>query len=736
MFSQNTISFQTDYLLFSGQQTASLCYELEGSDLSVFSGIGLEEQNYFGQPILSLSSTTIDVSSSVGCVTVTLLDTTISTTSNLMQSQLGFTSLPSNVQVGAKPIVPVVVLGTTITGQPDSARYLIKGFDNNVDQGFSISLINMAPIKQHDIIGITNSNYLNDQGWQYKTNRFEYIEFTYTGIETIPKYSTLCIRKHKDSGGTTTGQAIELRYNGNIETNYTVNDQTDTTFLTGTTWTNVYVYNKAYSPVSPYFQGVSDGLTFGINKTNYGYDIPFEDTLSQLFFFDTPGSQYAYIDCSQLDKSCSIWSFLKNKNYWIHNLGTVQNELLSHEVCLQNCDFRQCDQDSLVVEQSCLGRKMDIIYLMDESGSISDAALEDMKASIGSSSNKLKCLIEDVQFAFCTFESSNSFEIVQNFQSSPLDVMSYTRNCSPCLTDVTDAYRKLLESIATNTLLKRVDSELLIILMTDAPESQMDTFTYVNALKSAPYNGKQVVVCYVPTIEDYPNTAAYASRGGPYNGIVTSNAGDPEGHGKPRHLYLYDNFTNNLNAVLSGLHYCDTVRFAFSNETVSYEVSTTLMDSCVVLDSISPLEYITNQKGTIGLHLTTNEGCNYNQSYTYTNSCIDGQNPLYAHVRKERAYVRLTEAEREESRTSEGIHEVTLYPIPTKDRLLVRFGKRQAYELTIYTGLGEEVSKRDKGKHEEEIEITTTHLSSGVYYIKFEGSSESEVFFKKFIVVQ
>ena len=745
LFGQSIVSFSENVYYYNPDSTVlEVCYDIQSNDLSEVQNVFIKADSSFKNIFYNLNDLYLNSSiNGENCFDIPIGQLEIDPqTFEVGQLNIDVNG-STNVLTGENPF-SVIVSSPLTTGQPEPTDnlFLIKGFDNDVNEGWRLSLLNLEEVKQNQFIGITNSNFDEQQGWLAKNTSYEYLELEYTGTEPLPKFTTLCIKGRNDTTGIGTGSPFSYSIDGDASTDFQVKyNTTSLQFLTESNWTNAYIYGQAFANND--FTNLWDGITFGIEKQSYPFDIPFAWPNMQLFFFDSIASEIAYLDCEEFNENCGIIEYFKSYENWFSKFGSTNDELVTLEICAPNCEFVTCT-DSLFIVENCISDSIDVIYLMDESGSVSSAEMEDMLIGITSSSEEFKCRVPNSRFAFTSFAATNEFFIIQPFQNAPLNVIGYQKQCNSCQTDVDDAIDTLNYEVEFGNLALRQNVDYILMILTDAPNSNADEFTFINYARNT-LNARDAVVYYTyDSLASYPNFTAYSSYGGSYYGAIANNPGDLLNGILPRLFYPYESFGADLTEVVRDINRCDTLTLNFSGDTTGITVDISTNNGAQVIDTINPLQYLVNYQGTFSFVLKTNKGCNYSATITYEEDvCNQSLNPILFSSRNsskkdKKSYSNSIENEGITSsfynEDTEGLIEV--YPVPTKSKLYIE--TKYTYEspiIEVYSSSGVKIQVEILRNSPNQYLLNTSKLIPGVYYIKLNDEPGNSVF-KKFIVIQ
>jgi len=658
-----------------------------------------------------------------------------------------------NSEVSTGPISSAsIILQDDVSSQSSKTLtpILIKGFDNKTSgkESFSISLINTVPLVSGSSFIISNSNYSELEGWLPKNNYHEYIEVHWTGNEILEAGSIICISNNVDSTqiGLSNHEGISILLNGSINDGFDLIANHENSFLSELTWSNVYILSKVIEPFSNEPIEVYDGITYGIDSSLFAFDIPFEDQAFQLFLTENIGIFYGFVLCSELNEICDLIEFIKDINNWTIDSGNNQDQLIEFEICSDLCDVTFCPTREVIVEEVCYNNMADVIFVLDESGSIVNSGeFDDIKSIVSSTSSTLNCLSDSLRFAVVAFSngSNGGYHIIQNFQSGDVNIDNYNPPTSQS-TNVARAYNALLADLNNNTIDVRDGANLEVILLTDAPYNTYYPFSPFNAIKDVPHQANHSVVYF----EDYEpvlsaeTAAAIASKGEPYHGNIVDNPTDPEGPGGPRKLFIYENITPNIAESISILSNCNEILLSLDPEKTIVNSLITASDGGEIIEQISEFQFITNGQGTYDIEVNTEENCTYKKTFAFEelqnclpeteaiqeqNSEVDNRSKSN-HLRYEDTEVKLSDEH----------FDAQILPIPASEHITITISDSKniangEYTYTVYNANGKHIRKGNWNSKTNSINVR--NMSQGLYTIKI-TDLEGNTIIKKFVVVK
>jgi hypothetical protein len=270
---------------------------------------------------------------------------------------------------------------------------------------------------------------------------------------------------------------------------------------------------------------------------------------------------------------------------------------------------------------------MDFLFLLDRSGSIvNQGEFHELQEIVENVSSYLDCKSDDIRFAAASFAGTGSFAIIEDFQYDALDISYY--NPPGGATNVYDAYKRLKLAIDNGVLVPRSDASFHLITISDAPSyngNGLDPYQIYNTLKAEDYNIKNYIIHFKDdnTLVAEREAATASSKNGPFQGILDSNPGDPEGEGPPRHLYIYNSITSQITEAIESITACHLVEFSVPEEIEVENISFSTSNSGQILAEISDYVIETNGIGTYSLSITDVSGCVYTSVFEFdeTDDC-------------------------------------------------------------------------------------------------------------------
>lgn len=625
--SKGQVSFEEDSYFIKEDNSTTVCVNIENPNNQNSS---IQIKNTTSNSFLNFNPIIVNTTEEKFCFE--LNSNSFNDSIGIIEDNLIFEFGPSDSLFSEGPIASTSIYlqnDQNIFNESDqtSIPFLFTGFDNEFNDGFKISILVLESIKNGQLISISNSNYSSTTGWIPKNGvNHEQIKLQYVGNNLIQPGSIICIESlipdTINSFGSSNDIKINILVNGEINQEFAVENTISNSFFSSSNWNNLYLFDIDFmeSLVSQLDFNPIDGITVGINQQDFPFDIPFNHTNWQLFFFEEFGSYYGFIPCVN-EVGCEFIEYFKNIENWTIGSGNRESELDMHEICLTNCDISNCLPTDITVQENCLGSKVDVLFLVDESGSINGSDIPSIKNSVKTASETIKCMIEDSRFAVSAFDSPNSYHNIIDFQFETVNIDDYTFQGGG--THVSSAYQKLLEDLNQGTLQIRQNAKFIIILLTDA-SSSYTPFTPSNSIRSAPYNATNLVIYF----KDYnfdtaiPFAAAIASKGGNYVGNVAYNPYDPEGQGPPRKIYIYDDVVPDISEAIGDFNDCGELEIIASPPVQTVQ-TTTINNGGEVLSIESNIVH-TNGIGQYIFEVFLENKCSYEVSYDFdtNNTCI------------------------------------------------------------------------------------------------------------------
>lgn len=645
-----------------------------------------------------------------------------------------------------------IILQDDVSSQapPSLSPILIKGFDNQSSSGesFSLSLITTVPIVSGTSFVVSNSNYSEVQGWLPKISQHEYIQIFWNGNQTIQPGSIICLTTGIDNSDLSLGneEGLVVLLNGESDGGFETNAFYGNEFLSAANWSNIYLLSSKLNKFGADNVEVYDGITYGIDSSAYPFDIPFLDEAFQLFIGNQTGHLYGFVLCSNLSEICDIIEFIKNINNWTTGTGTEQDELELNDICSDLCEIEFCPNRIIEVNPVCYGESADVIFVLDESGSIVNAGeFDDIKSIVKSTSEALNCLSENVRFAVVAFSSPSSggYHIIKNFQFGDVNIDSYIPPSSAG-TNVSSAYTDLLSDLDNDILDVRAGAELQVILLTDAPHTAYQPYLPFNTLKDFPHNANHTVV-YFEDEEPILSTiaaAATASKGEPYDGTIDGNPTDPEGEGGPRRLFVYENIEPNIAESLSILSNCNQIYLSLNPAKEIVNSQLIASDGGEILQQTGEASYITNGKGNYQISVVTAENCTYTGQYSFDTmiDCVNyPESPEDVDETIEnRSQSNHLRYEDQTTLISNYVFEAQIMPNPASEFIHIQItasltDKGSQYRYQIYANDGKMIQQGSWTKASNTLAVKD--FGQGLYTIKIENT-EGEIIIKKFVVAK
>lgn len=745
-----TISFAKEQYFLEEGKEVEICVTIKniaGSSIEEIIVVNKTTDSEF----LSFQSKSIPVENGTFCFTVEGKNAD----GNITYANVNILELQVTAAAGTDFVKPIsttsIILDDDVSSQSpkDITPVLIKGFDNNTSQvgDFSLSIVNTVPLVKGSSFVVSNSNFSTLHGWVPKTSKHEFIKVLWEGDYTISPGSIICITKGLNSNGISANDdGLIVMLNGEVNIQVTTVSQVSSSFLSHNSWSNIYLLSDIVSDYDKQDVEVYDGITYGISAADFPFDIPFIQQEFQLFFSDLISRYYGYVNCSVLNEICDIIEYIKNLENWVSGEGTIGDELSINEICTDLCDIGFCPTREVLVEEVCYDQPTDIIFILDESGSIvNNGEFEDIKSIVKSSSIALNCLSDSLRFAVACFNGTGSFHIIQNFMEGDVNIDSYLPPPNQS-TDVSDAYSKLLLNLESSSLTLRDQANFQIILLTDAIYNSYLPYTPFNQIKDAPYYAENIVVYF----EDlYPAlsqaaAAATASKGGEYNGTINQNTGDPEGAGGPRHLYVYESIDLDIASSIASLANCNELSITLDPYMNISSTDVIANNGGQVISQSGTGTFLTNGIGGYSVGVRTEGPCEYSGSFDFdpNDEClppphgdgwealINDENQLSRHESFEQGRI--------DERNSQILFDANVMPVPARDYLNVLISNigsktESKFNFQIYSSEGKLV---EVGHWNSFInKISLDGLTPGLYTLRIQ-EEQGQSIIKKFVVIK
>ena len=202
---------------------------------------------------------------------------------------------------------------------------------------------------------------------------------------------------------------------------------------------------------------------------------------------------------------------------------------------------------------------IDVLFIMDNSGSISNTDFNNMATSAINEINPLGVLYTNSKFAVAHYSGPCGEDLAIEYDFSPYtSITSINRQFSTIYPGIMDDLNEALDATINalnctpdpdivspiNCFTRTPGSDLYIVIFSDgwgnsslAPggctNSALKPYTNSNILKNS-FNANITVVHFIPDAFNDPVCGAIASAGGFYNGPVETNPGDPQNAARPR----------------------------------------------------------------------------------------------------------------------------------------------------------------------------------------------------------
>ncbi len=254
---------------------------------------------------------------------------------------------------------------------------------------------------------------------------------------------------------------------------------------------------------------------------------------------------------------------------------------------------------------------IDILFVMDNSGSISTSEYNQMEASALAEKNLIAASFPNSRFATVHYFGNCGEELhIENDFTDASNITSITRQGTgnDDLNVALGLVMKALDGVTDPNLFggqlnKDPASKFCVVIFTDAPRglpsgsctgTALIPYDNRNMLASN-YGANFTVVHFDPNATIDPIAASIASTGGTWTGAVDNNPGDPDNGVIPRQ-YIPASFGTISLDLLSAIPLCTTPidTFAIGTHVIDYEVEDASGNTAICSYNINVLEHVPN----------------------------------------------------------------------------------------------------------------------------------------------
>lgn len=263
----------------------------------------------------------------------------------------------------------------------------------------------------------------------------------------------------------------------------------------------------------------------------------------------------------------------------------------------------------------------DIIFLVDNSGSIDSAEFTEFRNSIRATIDQLSSSGIDARYSIAQY--TTALNVTTPFTSNASTAKNFDRHYANGCDDLNQAFG-LLRSHIGSTLNVRPQATKHIVLFTDAVDSvsfcsQITPFTNRNALVG---DGWNISVAKYPDgyfPEEIPKHAANATIGGSYTGEVAINPGDPNGSQMtPRRLYVRNSFDGlPVPGLAADIISDDCFLTATATNCPGASYNWSASNGGAILSGQNTREIKTNGSGRYTVTVTYGGNCQTTRTYNY-----------------------------------------------------------------------------------------------------------------------
>ncbi len=384
--------------------------------------------------------------------------------------------------------------------------------------------------------------------------------------------------------------------------------------------------------------------------------------------------------------------------------------------------------------ESCTNTKVDVLFLIDRSGSVGDDA-SDVYSTVDATIKEIISTSVDVRYAV-THGTEGAVTITIPWRST---YASYT---NPTFTGAflpSATFADLL-GLLGGSLSPRSDASLNVVIFSDADHAEFQTngsydFAAINNIKSQ-YGATISFIGFDfdDDDEDEAVGAAIASVGGSYTGPIAS--GSLEGTGaKPRRYYDMAFTGGSVPNLIDELLTCDLSVALSPAHTIS-SISWSTVDGDILAGQ-GTTTITTNAIGTYNASISTSIGCTISAGHTLTTTSARAMQG--STERQRRARVREVNTRTEKSNHEQYLDEIRpdraiegrdffIYPNPTRREFYLAFNSSldELMEIELTTAAGKLVKKVPVAAEigGNTVRIDSGDLPAGIYNVRLSASAD------------
>ncbi len=515
----------------------------------------------------------------------------------------------------------------------------IVGYDNEIDSNGSdlIVLHNIIPIDPGDHFLITDMTYQNETHplWISEGGSPSYARIEYTGDDRIEANSNLSLYLNISANQM---DQIQIKMQEmDISSSFNTDIFGDFTGLSTQGSSNLYLYQGEWNAYEEDWILNGHYIAGLVLEGQAELDIPEDASNTTIKLPQGDESGWGVLLCDSIPYLCTFGDIAVDPFMWNYTTGDNKNNIEGEggtggvEPCDPILVFPECTSVK-IEEVSCESDCHDVIFLLDNSGSISrggdPSEMDQVLGTLAQTVHGLDDQVADLRYAVAQFANSGDYDLTLGFTDDASLVDQLTFAYPPGLgTDVRCAVNNVLADISGGILSTREECINSFVLLTDAVQgtpvigetdyfeehclsySTNDLFDVYNSVKQAL---DVTVVWFSGGQQDQLSEeicAAIASQGGGYSGSVFDNPYDPDYQLLPRQFYSTD-FAQGVPGLADSLNDCGILSIEIDRYCINgYPIWQALDGGFISGESEGVTEVRTNGVGTYTVEVFCDNQC-------------------------------------------------------------------------------------------------------------------------------
>ncbi len=373
-------------------------------------------------------------------------------------------------------------------------------------------------------------------------------------------------------------------------------------------------------------------------------------------------------------------------------------------------DYNFTEEESssdLSIEIQCSQDTVDLVFLIDNSTSISDTEYDILITNVGTS---IQEIIQQVGYDVWTqywtytvvqFAGENQIEVTIPKTNDIAQLQNIERAWNWGYTSVRSVFTFMKHYWDNGRLGNGSTTKREVVLVTDAVDYNYAAPPYdiYNEVKSEPINAEVTIIRYQSDNDVNYNsntiTAAVCSYGGGYFGEVDYNPGDPVSNDSPRKL-IVTNFSEGEITYTDYVNLCDTLVFDLPEEFEDWTITWySTHGGSILSDSINVTKVKVDVVGVYYVDLVSPDGCVLTYEYNMMPDDIQQRSLGSNDDRSQLLNGKIMEPHELEIDPREKLetNSFKVFPNPIKDHLNIQSNKEGRYFIEVVSIDGRVIEK-------------------------------------------